>query len=46
MAAITDLAYHVTSELFGAGALVPWWAWLALLAMIFWGLLVPGARVS
>jgi hypothetical protein len=25
---------------------VPWWGWLALIVMIFWGLLVPGAQVS
>jgi hypothetical protein len=23
---------------------VPWWGWTALVVMIFWGLLVPGAR--
>jgi hypothetical protein len=41
MAAPADVAYHVTSELFGLDGWVPWWAWLALLAMIFWGLLGP-----
>jgi hypothetical protein len=41
MAAFTDVAYNVTSELFGLDAWVPWWAWLALLAMIFWGVLAP-----
>jgi hypothetical protein len=25
---------------------VPWWGWAALIVMIFWGLLVPGAQVS
>jgi hypothetical protein len=25
---------------------VPWWGWTALVVMIFWGLLVPGAQVS
>jgi hypothetical protein len=37
MTSVTDLA----GELFGPGSAVPWWAWLALLVMIFWGLLVP-----
>ena len=49
MAAIIDQAhieqaYRVASELFGPDAWVPWWAWLALLVMIFWGLLVPDGR--
>jgi len=30
-----DQAYRVASELFGPDASVPWWAWLALLVMIF-----------
>jgi hypothetical protein len=46
MATIADLAYNVTSELFGPDARVPWWAWLALLVMIFWGLLVPQRQDS
>ena len=25
---------------------VPWWGWVALIVMIFWGLLVPGAQVT
>ena len=37
----TDVAYALTSALFGRHAMVPWWAWLALLVMIFWGLLIP-----
>jgi hypothetical protein len=34
---IADVLQSVTSLL----ARVPWWAWLAVLVMIFWGLLVP-----
>jgi hypothetical protein len=44
MAAVTDVAYAVTADLFGPGAEVPGWAWLALLGMIFWGLLVLGRQ--
>jgi len=40
MTGAVDLAYTVTSGLFGPHALVPWWGWLVLLVMIFWGLLV------
>ena len=39
----TDVAYALTSGLFGRDAVVPWWAWLTLLLMIFWGLLVRDA---
>jgi hypothetical protein len=42
MSAFTDVAYDVMSELFGADARVPWWAWVALLVMVFGGLLAPG----
>jgi hypothetical protein len=41
MGSYVDVAYSVTSELFGPDARVPWWAWVALLAMVFGGLLVP-----
>jgi hypothetical protein len=44
VATIIDQAYAVTSQLFGPDAVVPWWAWLAVLVMIFWGLLVPGRQ--
>jgi hypothetical protein len=44
MDTVIDEAYTVTTELFGPGSSVPWWAWLALLAMIFWGLLAPHRR--
>jgi hypothetical protein len=46
MAAITDQAYAVTSELFGPHAQVPGWAWLALLGMVFWGLLAADRRAG
>jgi hypothetical protein len=46
MSAYTDLASAVTGDLFGPSSPVPRWAWVALLAMIFWGLLAPGARDS
>jgi hypothetical protein len=36
-----ETAYQVTQSLFGPDSPVPWWAWAALLTMIFWGLLVP-----
>jgi len=41
MADYIDQAYAVTSQLVGPQAWVPWWVWLAVLTMIFWGLLVP-----
>jgi hypothetical protein len=44
MSAYTDLVSAVTGDLFGPGSPVPWWAWVAVLAMVLWGLLVPGAR--
>ncbi len=34
MEAFVTLAYDLTAG-------VPWWAWVAVLAMMFWGLLVP-----
>jgi hypothetical protein len=40
MAAYPDLAYSITTQLFGPDSPVPGWAWAAVLAMIFWGLLV------
>jgi hypothetical protein len=43
-AALTELAYRLNGALFGPGSQVPWWAWVALLGMIFWGLLVRGAK--
>jgi hypothetical protein len=42
-AVLTDLAYRLNGYLFGPGSPVPWWAWVAMLAMILWGLLVRGA---
>jgi hypothetical protein len=44
MDAVTTVAYALASELVGPDARVPWWAWAALLAMIFCGLLVPDER--
>jgi hypothetical protein len=41
MAGILDPAYRLSRELIGPDSGVPWWAWTAFLAMIFWGLLVP-----
>lgn len=38
MAIVSDLASHLASEIL---TVVPWWAWAALLVMIFWGALVP-----
>jgi hypothetical protein len=43
-AALTALAYRLTGDLFGPGSPVPWWAWAAVLVMIFWGLLARGAQ--
>ncbi len=34
MDAFLAVAYDVTGGM-------PWWGWVALLAMMFWGLLVP-----
>jgi hypothetical protein len=34
MTAITDLVHDLQAE-------VPWWAWVALVVMIFGGLLIP-----
>lgn len=42
MDAYLDLAYQWTSSLVGPQSPVPWWAWAAGLAMIFWGVLGPG----
>jgi len=39
MAALTDQAYALVSQLVGPSAQVPGWAWLALLVMVFWGVL-------
>jgi hypothetical protein len=41
MGAALAVAVELTSELFGPQSPVPWWAWVALLAMIFMGLLLP-----
>ena len=35
-------AADVLAAVSGLG--VPWWGWTALVVMIFWGMLVPGAR--
>ena len=42
MDAYLDLAYQWTSSLVGPHSVIPWWAWLAGLVMIFWGVLAPG----
>ncbi|HET6484011.1 MAG TPA: hypothetical protein VFG35_28755 [Actinoplanes sp.] len=31
-----NTAYDVTGALFGAGSGVPWWAWLAVITLLFW----------
>jgi hypothetical protein len=36
-----NFGYELVTELVGPGSVVPWWAWLALLTMIFGGLLAP-----
>jgi hypothetical protein len=36
-----DVAYTVASALIGPDAVVPWWAWLAILLLIFGRLLAP-----
>ncbi|SDT64975.1 hypothetical protein [Actinoplanes derwentensis] len=36
-----EVSYAVAGMLIGPGSLVPWWAWLAPLAMIFLKLLSP-----
>ena len=42
--AFTDRVYGLTGDLFGPGSPVPWWAWIALLVMILWGLLFRAAE--
>jgi hypothetical protein len=39
MAAVIDLLTPIANELFGENSVIPWWAWAALVVMIFWGLL-------
>jgi hypothetical protein len=36
-----NLGYELAAELVGPRSVVPWWAWAALLTMIFGGLLGP-----
>ncbi|MDI6098052.1 hypothetical protein QLQ12_05480 [Actinoplanes sp. NEAU-A12] len=36
-----EVSYDVAGMLFGPGSLVPWWAWLAPLALVFLKLLSP-----
>ncbi|GGN79673.1 hypothetical protein GCM10010112_54560 [Actinoplanes lobatus] len=36
-----EVGYGVAELLFGPNSLVPWWAWLAPVAMIFLRLLAP-----
>jgi hypothetical protein len=36
-----EVSYDVVGMLFGPDSLLPWWAWLAPLAMIFLKLLSP-----
>ena len=36
-----EVSYDVVGMMFGPAALVPWWAWLAPLAMVFLKLLGP-----
>ena len=36
-----ETSYDVVGMLFGADSLLPWWAWLAPLAMVFLKLLSP-----
>jgi len=44
VSALTDHVYRLTGDLFGPASPVPWWAWIALLAMILCGLLLRGAE--
>jgi hypothetical protein len=44
MANYVDIAYSVTSQLFGPGSGIPVWAWGAALVMIFFGLLVSQSQ--
>ena len=46
MEAYIDPAYAWVSALVGPHAVIPWWAWLAALTMIFWGLLAPGVAAD
>lgn len=41
-----DPVYAWVSALIGPNAVVPGWAWLAGLVMIFWGLLAPGVAAA
>ncbi|MFI7601043.1 hypothetical protein [Actinoplanes sp. NPDC049681] len=42
MEAYIDPVYAWVSALVGPHAVIPGWAWLAGLTMIFWGVLAPG----
>ncbi|WP_199511656.1 hypothetical protein [Nucisporomicrobium flavum] len=42
MDAYLDVAYQWMSNLIGPQSVIPWWAWVAALGMVFWGLLAPG----
>ncbi|MEV6596971.1 hypothetical protein AB0M36_08930 [Actinoplanes sp. NPDC051346] len=46
MEAYLDPAYEWTSALWGSQSTVPWWAWVAALAMIIWGILAPGMAAA
>ncbi|MEV4641633.1 hypothetical protein AB0J80_30240 [Actinoplanes sp. NPDC049548] len=46
MDAYIDPAYDWVSAVIGPHSVVPWWAWLAALAMIFCGLLTPGLTAA
>jgi hypothetical protein len=39
IATLLDQLTTIVLELFGPRSVVPWWAWAAVLIMIFWGLL-------
>ncbi|GGL02143.1 hypothetical protein [Mangrovihabitans endophyticus] len=39
-----EIGYGLIEDAFGESSPVPWWAWMGALGMVFWGLLVPGAK--
>jgi hypothetical protein len=39
IATLLDQLTTIGLELLGPDSVVPWWAWAAVLVMIFWGLL-------
>ena len=41
-----NTAYDVTTQLFGAGSGIPWWAWVFVLVAVFWKILIPEQQTA